>query len=165
MKVPSINSIVNKYLTVLTFWVTFLWRIKVIRKLFLGRMSTHLMTHLRPQINFEKNYLLATIVIWEKTRHYVINRLDLLKNTLLEYNAQPAKQNLFLEIKNEARHDLGDSRKRYHARGQKKKIWTVLGANQIAGFVTVSSEKKKKFLSLVMQIPKKYPNRGIWRAG
>ena len=45
--------------------------------------------------------------------------------------------------------------------GRKKKIWTVLGANQIAGFVTVSSEKKKKFLSLVMQIPKKYPNRGI----
>ena len=43
----------------------------------------------------------------------------------------------------------------------RKKIWTALGANQIAGFVTVSSEKKKLFLSLVMQIPKKYPNRGI----
>ena len=25
----------------------------------------------------------------------------------------------------------------------RKKIWTALGANQIAGFVTVSSEKKK----------------------
>ena len=27
----------------------------------------------------------------------------------------------------------------------RKKIWTALGANQIAGFVTVSSEKKKIF--------------------
>ena len=50
--------------------------------------------------------------------------------------------------------------KRYRAR-ERKKIWTALGANQIAGFVTVSSEKKNYFLSLIMQMPKKYPNRGI----
>ena len=41
----------------------------------------------------------------------------------------------------------------------RKKFWTALGANQIAGFVTVSSEKKNYFLSLVMQIPKKVPQQ------
>ena len=34
MKVPSINSIVNKYLTVLTFWVTFCEGLKLIENCF-----------------------------------------------------------------------------------------------------------------------------------
>ena len=43
---------------------------------------------------------------------------------------------------NEAKDALGDSRKRYRARGRDKKVRTALRA-KIARFVTVPSEKKK----------------------
>ena len=46
---------------------------------------------------------------------------------------------------NEAKDALGDSRKRYRARGRDKKVRTALRA-KIARFVTVPSEKKKKYL-------------------
>ena len=47
---------------------------------------------------------------------------------------------------NEAKDALGDSRKRYRARGRDKKVRTALRA-KIARFVTVPSEKKKIFRS------------------
>ena len=62
MKVPLTDSIVNKYLIGLTFWVSVYERQKLIENFFLGCVSTHLMTHLL-QIHFEKNFQLATKMI------------------------------------------------------------------------------------------------------
>ena len=82
------------------------------------------MTHLLPEIRFENNFLSATPKWFgrEKRDDYQVikNELDLLKiMTLLESNAQPEKQNLFLMNGNEERDVLSDSRKCYRARGQR----------------------------------------------
>ena len=73
MKVPLTNSIVNKYLIGLTFWVSVYERQKLIENFFLGCLSTHLMTHLLPQIHFEKNFQLATKMIWEWEKRQLIS--------------------------------------------------------------------------------------------
>ena len=82
-------------------------------------MSTHLMTHLRPQINFEKNYLLATKVI--RKRHDIMLLIGLICLKILCSNITPSRQNkiYFWKLKTK----LGMiSVKRYRARERKKNL-------------------------------------------
>ena len=82
------------------------------------------MTHLLPEIRFENNFLSATPKWFGSEKRddeqVIKNELDLFKiMTLLESNAQPEKQNLFMMNGNEVRDVLSDSRKCYRARGQR----------------------------------------------
>ena len=72
MKVLSINSIVNKYLS-FKFLSYILWRIKVDWKLFIGRESTHLITNMLLQTNFENNFLPEIKEIWEWEKRQLIS--------------------------------------------------------------------------------------------
>ena len=69
MKVLAINLIIDKYLTVLTFRVTFFEGLIFIKNV-LGRVSIHLMTHSLPQIYFENNYC------WQAQRFERLQRDD-----------------------------------------------------------------------------------------
>ena len=74
-----------------------------------------------PQIHFENKFLLANIVIWEKEKRG-INRLDLLiKYFAWTYCPAGKKIYIFKKNGNKAKCVLGNSRKRYRARGQRWK--------------------------------------------
>ena len=61
------------------------------------------------------------------------------RHVLLKNNAQPEKRGVCVKNGNKGRDVLDDSRKRYHARGQREENiskYFVLRTNQITGFGT-----------------------------
>ena len=113
-------------------------------------MSTHLMTHLLPQIHFNKNFLLATKAIWERERE---KRKEGIRKLLISLNCLkiiclkilPRHQNKIYLWKWQQSMLSATHERVTVPVGRVKKIWTALRANQIVGFVTVPSEKKINF--------------------
>ena len=119
MKVLPINLIKDKYLTVLTFRVTFFEGLIFIKNVFGPRVNLFNDTFATTNL-FRKQLLLASTAIWEiAKRGLTIKRLDFRINTLLEYTTQPAKQNIITKNGNDAQDFLGDSQKRYRALRQR----------------------------------------------
>ena len=149
-EVPSFSLTVTKYLTFLLSRY-FFWTIKINWRRFWGRQSTNVMTLLHKQILSETNIFLSTTVIWEREKRGFTSYLSAWgSDRRVCLKILPSRKTRYIYEKWQRK--LGCTRRLTKALpwpvGRDRKILTGLRTNQIAGFITVPSEKKYIILLL-----------------
>ena len=133
-----------------------MWRIKINYRRFLGRLSTDFMTLLITQIHFETNLFLSTKVIREREKRGLISYLSAWGNDRRHcLRVLPSRKNEIYLCKMATKLGMYSATHDHESItvpvGRDRKIQTALRTNQIAGFVTVPTEEKKRVFILTIK--------------